>query len=315
MVPARSQVMFSLRIEKSREGKEMLGVAAVDHAFHSSHPFHPHHTSFFSSFLPNRLPFISSSSASHGRTLSLSRPTNSSLRANSTSVVLPEGEEDGFEIEVENVGEHKNRRRRIQSRIRVNAELDTVWSVLTDYEGLAGFIPSLAVSQLLDKKDKFARLFQVGQQDLVFGLKFNAKGVLDCYERDLKNLPNSRKRDIDFRMIEGDFEIFEGKWSIEQTDYPIGSDPQSFVDEEFQTILSYFVELVPKLWLPIRLIEGRVCKEVKTNLLCVREQAQRVQRLKGEMHDTWIWKQHPPPHLNHWTARTMKHHMYPIGTS
>ncbi|XP_074558033.1 uncharacterized protein LOC141813924 [Curcuma longa] len=254
----------------------MLGAVAVDRAFHSPHPFHPHRTSF-SSFLPNRLPFIYSSSAPHGRTLSLSRPTNSSRRANSTSDVLPEGEEDGFEIEVENVGEQKNRRRRIQSRIRVNAELETVWSVLTDYEGLAGFIPSLAVSQLLDKKDKFARLFQVGQQDLVFGLKFNAKGVLDCYERDLENLPNSRKRDIDFRMIEGDFEIFEGKWSIEQ----------SFVDEEFQTILSYFVELVPKLWLPIRLIEGRVCKEVKTNLLCVREQAQRVQRLKGEMHDTW----------------------------
>lgn len=248
-------------------------------------PFTPHHTSFSSSFLPNRLPFVSSS-APHGRTLSLSRPTNSSLRANSTSDVLPEGEEDGFEIEVQNVGEQKNRRRRIQSRIRVNAELGTVWSVLTDYEGLAGFIPSLAVSRLLDKKDKFARLFQVGQQDLVFGLKFNAKGVLDCYERDLEILPNSRKRDIDFRMIEGDFEIFEGKWSIEQIDYPIDRDPQSFVDEEFQTILSYFVELVPKLWLPIRLIEGRICKEVKTNILCVREQAQRVQRLKGEMLDT-----------------------------
>ncbi|CAD5171466.1 unnamed protein product [Musa acuminata subsp. malaccensis] len=162
--------------------------------------------------------------------------------------------EDRFEIEVEKVGEQKNRRR-IQSRVRVNAELESVWSVLTDYEGLADFIPSLAVSQLLDKKDKFARLYQVGQQNLALGLKFDAKGVLDCYERDL------------------------------QIGYDVDEDEKILVGKEFQTTLSYVVELVPKLWLPVRLIEGRLCREVKTNLLCVREEAQRIQRLKGEMLD------------------------------
>lgn len=57
---------------------------------------------------------------------------------------------------------------------------------------------------------------QIGQQNLAFGLKFNAKGVIDCYEKDLQTLPNGQKRDIEFKMIEGDFQLFEGKWSVEQ---------------------------------------------------------------------------------------------------
>lgn len=51
---------------------------------------------------------------------------------------------------------------------------------------------------------------------MAFGLKFNAKGVVDCYEKDVENLPSGQKRDIEFKMIEGDFQVFEGKWTIEQ---------------------------------------------------------------------------------------------------
>ncbi|KAJ9696797.1 hypothetical protein PVL29_008820 [Vitis rotundifolia] len=117
------------------------------------------------------------------------------------------------EVEIEKLG---NNSRRIRSKIVIDANLHTVWSILTDYEGLADFIPGLAVSQLVEKREKFARLFQIGQQDLAFGLKFNAKGIVDCYEKDLESLPSGQKRDIEFKMIEGDFQIFEGKWSIEQ---------------------------------------------------------------------------------------------------
>lgn len=55
---------------------------------------------------------------------------------------------------------------------------------------------------------------QVGQQDLALGLKFNAKGIIDCYEKDLQLLPSGRRRNIEFRMVEGDFQTFEGVWSI-----------------------------------------------------------------------------------------------------
>ncbi|KAH0469551.1 hypothetical protein IEQ34_001109 [Dendrobium chrysotoxum] len=68
--------------------------------------------------------------------------------------------DERFEIEVLKV-EGKMNRRRIRSRVRVDADLSTLWRVLTDYDGLANFIPSLAVSQLLEKREKFARLYQV----------------------------------------------------------------------------------------------------------------------------------------------------------
>lgn len=62
---------------------------------------------------------------------------------------------------------------------------------------------------------------QIGEQDLAFGLKFNAKGIVDCYENALESIPSelggqTLRRDIEFNMVEGDFEIFRGKWSLQQ---------------------------------------------------------------------------------------------------
>ena len=54
-----------------------------------------------------------------------------------------------------------NNSRRIRSKVRIQASLQAVWDILTDYEGLADFIPGLAVSKLLEKTDNFVRLFQV----------------------------------------------------------------------------------------------------------------------------------------------------------
>lgn len=69
----------------------------------------------------------------------------------------------GIEIEIEKTG---NNTRRIRSRVGVQASLQVVWDILTDYERLADFIPGLAVSKLLEKRDNFARLFQVFSSSL-----------------------------------------------------------------------------------------------------------------------------------------------------
>ncbi|KAF8008221.1 hypothetical protein BT93_K2023 [Corymbia citriodora subsp. variegata] len=39
---------------------------------------------------------------------------------------------------------------------------------------------------------------------------------LYCYEKDLECLPSGRKHDIEYKMIEDDFQVYEGKWGIEQ---------------------------------------------------------------------------------------------------
>ncbi|KAI3446622.1 hypothetical protein Pfo_029543 [Paulownia fortunei] len=186
-------------------------------------------------------------------------------------------EDDSIEIEIEKTGKNS---RRIRSKVAVQASLQTVWDILTDYERLADFIPGLAVSQLLEKRDNFARLFQIGEQNLAFGLKFNAKGTIECFEKDLQTLPFGQKRDIEFKMVEGDFQLFEGKWSVEQGVKWDAGDLQtdSVVGQEFQTTLLYIVHVKPKVWLPVRLVEGRLCKEIRTNLSCIREEAEKAFR-------------------------------------
>jgi hypothetical protein len=46
--------------------------------------------------------------------------------------------------------------------------------------------------------------------------------------------------------------------------------------QEYETTLSYLVDVKPKIWLPVHLIEGRICKEIKSNLTCIREEAQKM---------------------------------------
>jgi hypothetical protein len=46
--------------------------------------------------------------------------------------------------------------------------------------------------------------------------------------------------------------------------------------QEYETSLSYLVDVKPKIWLPVHLIEGRICKEIKSNLTCIREEAQKM---------------------------------------
>ncbi|KAL6613729.1 hypothetical protein ACP70R_035999 [Stipagrostis hirtigluma subsp. patula] len=189
----------------------------------------------------------------------------------------------GFEIQVSKVG--KRNRRLVRARVRVDAPLEAVWATLTDYEGLADFIPGLSECRLLHQDHRFARLYQVGEQDLALGFKFNAKGTIDCYEGEMELLPapGARRREIDFKMIDGDFKFFEGKWSVEEVDGVITEGGENSEDQGLQTtLLSYLVELEPKLWVPVRLLEGRICSEIKNNLVSIREQAQRIQRLQQE---------------------------------
>lgn len=44
---------------------------------------------------------------------------------------------------------------------------------------------------------------------------------------------------------------------------------------EISTTLTYIVDVKPKMWLPVRLIEGRLCKEIKKNLISIRGEAQK----------------------------------------
>ncbi|KAL2630283.1 hypothetical protein R1flu_014969 [Riccia fluitans] len=179
---------------------------------------------------------------------------------------------DAVEVTVEKIGSNM---RKITARISVRASLEDVWSILTDYERLGDFIPGLAVNELLEKRENGCRLYQVGEQDIALGVKFKAKAVVDCEEKPYEVERNLVRRDIEFVTVEGDFQIFKGTWRVEQV-----SGPSAYMVgavggvEEQKTFLYYILDVQPKLWLPVALVEGRLTGEIKVNLVCIRNRAE-----------------------------------------
>lgn len=45
--------------------------------------------------------------------------------------------------------------------------------------------------------------------------------------------------------------------------------------QKFYTTLTYLVDVEPKGWLPVYLVEGRLSREIKMNLTCIREEAKK----------------------------------------
>ncbi|RLM64847.1 uncharacterized protein C2845_PM16G20230 [Panicum miliaceum] len=101
-------------------------------------------------------------------------------------------------------------------------------------------LPGLSERRFLDQAHDFTRLYE----DLALGFKFNAK----CYEGGIA-FQHDRLR----------FQIFQGKWSVEEQE---GGD-------SYETTLSYLVELEPKPLVPVRLVDGRICSEIKYNLVSI----------------------------------------------
>ncbi|GLJ30437.1 hypothetical protein SUGI_0602510 [Cryptomeria japonica] len=61
-------------------------------------------------------------------------------------------------LRIENNGKNQ---RKISAKIEVESPLDAVLNVLTGFEKLADFIPRLALCQLLERRENYARLYQV----------------------------------------------------------------------------------------------------------------------------------------------------------
>ncbi|EFJ09803.1 hypothetical protein SELMODRAFT_48570, partial [Selaginella moellendorffii] len=179
--------------------------------------------------------------------------------------------DDGVTLSIEKVAKNK---RRISASISMGCiPLETVWGVLTDYEGLADFIPGLASSKVLERRENGAQLLQIGEQELALGVKFRAKGVIEVTELPLELLDNGCRRDIGFDMVEGDFNLFRGIWRIEQVHVRASCLFVFPKNATTQTSLTYILEVQPKIWIPVALLEGRLQKEVSNNLICVRDRA------------------------------------------
>ncbi|MBN3885238.1 MAG: SRPBCC family protein [Nostoc sp.] len=161
------------------------------------------------------------------------------------------------EVQIEKIAE---RQRQITAKVQIPHPVEQIWKVLTNYEALPDFLPNLAKSCLIEHPDGGIRLEQVGSQRLL-NFNFCARVVLDLEE--------SFPKAINFRMVEGDFKGFSGSWCLE---------PYSF-GEYIGTNLCYTIQVWPKLTMPVGIIENRLSKDLRLNLLAIH---QRVEELASK---------------------------------
>lgn len=96
---------------------------------------------------------------------------------------------------------------RLQASFDVAASASTAWEVLTDYEGMTRFVPTLRKSEVLSRSANGAVITQEGQVHLlVFSRRVPL--TLKVTER-----PPTR---IDFQAVgKSQFEEYDGAWTIE----------------------------------------------------------------------------------------------------
>lgn len=149
----------------------------------------------------------------------------------------------------------EGRQRRISAQLSVPYEPEQIWQILTDYEHLADFIPSLARSQRLPHPEGGIRVEQVGAESLM-RLKICLRVVLDMVEV----FPS----EVQFTLVEGDLRKFSGAWQL------------SPLPESSGTLLRYVVTVQPGRAIPVVLIERNLCRNLVRNLLAIRQRADRL---------------------------------------
>ncbi|GER38092.1 cyclase/dehydrase family protein [Striga asiatica] len=122
------------------------------------------------------------------------------------------------------------RERRIKAEISVNADVDSVWTALTDYERLADFIPNLVSRIWLE------------QRGLQRALYWHIEARVETH------------RELHFSMVDGDFKKFEGKWSVKSRK---GSS---------STTLGYEVNVIPTFNFPAIFLERIISSDLPVNL-------------------------------------------------
>ncbi|OWM76350.1 hypothetical protein CDL15_Pgr028220 [Punica granatum] len=151
------------------------------------------------------------------------------------------------------------RERKIKAEILVNADVESVWNALTDYEHLADFIPNLVCSGRIPCPHP-GRIWleQRGQQQALYW-HIEARVVLD-----LQEIPKSaNERDLHFSMVDGDFKKFEGKWSLK-----MGTRSST-------TWLSYEVSVIPRFNFPAIFLERIIRSDLPVNLQALAFRAER----------------------------------------
>ena len=151
----------------------------------------------------------------------------------------------------------------MRSQISTKSNMDAVWNVLTTYEKFSDYFAHINACEIVEKQGNRTRVTQSGQKSLPLGIKIKTHVVIDFVEKEVETLPSGKKkRVIDFKFAEGDFDTYEGYWGVEQT-------------ESNESIISYSLSMKPKSKIPVPmgLLESSLKDDCKKYLACIRDAA------------------------------------------
>lgn len=174
--------------------------------------------------------------------------------------------------------------KRIIAETPVRASVDTVWSVLTDYEGLPSFIPNLeSCEKLPNPRNGKILLRQIAcSQSILWRLQ--AQAVLEVDELDSK----LGRREARFSAISGDFSYLVGRWIVEP-------DPRSAAGSG--SILKYDIAIQPRLSLPAPVVSYIVRAGLPANIQAIVDRAEHIasKTLQVSGIASWAGVEEDPP--------------------
>jgi hypothetical protein len=147
----------------------------------------------------------------------------------------------------------------ISANVRINAPVEEVWSIITDYNRLAEYVPNLVESYVKPSRDGRTLLYQKGAQD-IFGFSFSAALTMDMNE----GPKSAQRRVLDFKLVDSIcFSNFDGSWEV------------SAIPGTSATRLTYTVRIRPNGPVPVAALEWRIREDVPVNLAAVKKVAER----------------------------------------
>ena len=155
-----------------------------------------------------------------------------------------------------NVEQLEGRERRVLAKILIPASLDQVWSVLTDYNACAEYLPNLTESRRLQLSTKDIQVEQIRTKNFM-GMSFSARSLFNIKEKFLL--------EIHYEQIEGDMKALSGSWQLNPQDLPNG---QTVVE------LIYDFTICPKRIFPMALVENILSNDIPANLLAIRQRVE-----------------------------------------
>jgi hypothetical protein len=175
--------------------------------------------------------------------------------------------------------------RRITANIIIDTPIDTVWSILTDYNNLATHVPNLVQSYIVpnppNSNTNTLRLFQEGAQNII-GFDFRASLLMEMREEREEECNALRESRLCFKLIESRmFDTFDGVWSLK---YHSRSKTNDII--RYKTKLTYSVMVRPKGPVPVIALEWRIKEDIPLNLYAVKLASEKRQEQIKDRVDT-----------------------------